>query len=139
MAELFLGLGTQCVAAGGPEVGDGCADRGVLARGELIHVAGVCNLAFGGRVDAMDFARRQILEEGHAELLGYCVYSRVLEELDARVVDLGERRVRLECPLAGAFLGEVLAGIEELEEAADGVDVLVTEVDLTGLDKGRTG
>jgi len=87
----------------------------------------------------MDFARRQILEEGHAELLGYCVYSRMLEELDARVVDLGERRVHLECPLAGDLFGEVLAGIEELEEAADGVDVFVTEVDLTRLDEGRVG
>lgn len=57
----------------------------------------------------------------------------MLEELVAAVVDRGDRRVRLEDALAGELLGEVFAGVEELEEAANRVDVVVWELDLARL------
>lgn len=46
------------MAAGGPERGDGGADRRVLLGRELVHVAGIGDLALGRRVDAVDLARR---------------------------------------------------------------------------------
>ena len=55
------------------------------------------------------------------------------EELVAIVVDVRERGVRLEVSLPGELLGEVVAGVEVLEEGADAVEVLVREVDVAGL------
>ena len=57
----------------------------------------------------------------------------MLEELVSGVVDGGGARVVLEDALAGELLGEVLACVEELEEATYGLDVLVWEVYLAGL------
>lgn len=136
-AELLLGLGTEGVAAGGPEVGDGHADGRVLGRRVLVDVAGVGDLALGGRVDAVDLARRQVLEAGQAELVGQRVHARVLEQLVARHVHLGDRRVLLERPLAGNLAREVVARVQELEEAADRVEVFVGEFDLARLFVGR--
>lgn len=132
-AELLLGLGAERVAAGGPERSDGGADRRVLLGRELVNVAGVGDLALGRRVDAVDLARRQALEVGKAELLGERVHLGVLEELVARHVDVGNRGVLLERALARHLLGEVIARVEELEEAADGVNVLAGKLDLAGL------
>lgn len=132
-AELVFGLGAQGVAAGGPEVGDGRAHRRVLLAGVLVDVAGVRDLALGGRVDAVDLAARQALELVHAELLGYRVDARMLEQLLARLVDGRQGGVRLEQALAGQLLGEVVAGVEVLEEAADGVDLVAHELNLSGL------
>ena len=70
--------------AGRPEVGDGGADGGIVLGGELVHVAGVGDLALGGAVDAVDLGRGQVLEVGQAKLLGDRVHARVLEQLLAR-------------------------------------------------------
>lgn len=121
------------MAAGGPERGNGGADRRVLLGRELVHVAGIGDLALGRRVDAVDLARRQALEVGKAKLLGERIHLGVLEELVARHVDVGDRGVLLERALAGHLLGEVVARVEELEEAADGLNVLAGELDLAGL------
>ena len=113
------------MAPRGPEVGDGRAHGGVGGRRVLVDVPGVGDLALGRRADAVDLARGQVLELVEAELLAEGVDARVLEQLVARVVDLGHGRVGLERALAGDLAREVLARVEELEEAADGVDVFV--------------
>jgi hypothetical protein len=132
-AELFLGLGAQGVGARGPEVGDGHADGRVVLGGVLVDVAGVGDLAFGGRVDAVDLARREVLEVREAELLRKGVDLSVLEELLARHVHLGDRGILLQRALPGHLLGEVVARVEELEEAPHRVDVFAGELDLAGL------
>lgn len=109
--ELVLGLGTQSVAARGPEVGDWRAHRGVVLAGVLVDVTRVCDLALGGRVDAVDLAAREALELVHAEPLGYRVNARVLEQLLARLVDGRQGGVRLEQALARQLLGEVVASV----------------------------
>jgi hypothetical protein len=74
-----------------------------------------------------------VLELGQPELLGQGVDARVLEQLVARVVDFGQGRVGLEGALAGDLAREVLARVEELEEAAYRIDVFVGELYLPGL------
>jgi hypothetical protein len=75
----------------------------------------------------------QALELGKAKLLGQRVHLGVLEELVARHVDIGNRGMLLEGALARYLLGEVVACVEELEEAPDGVNVLAGKLDLAGL------
>lgn len=108
----------------GPEAGDGGADFRVVAGGVGVGVAGVGDLAAGGRVDAVDLGLGEDAEGVDAELLGEGVDAGVAEELVARVVDGGGGRVGLEDALAGELLGEVLARVEVLEEAADRVHVV---------------
>lgn len=81
----------------------------------------------------MDLGAGECLEGVDAELLRQSVDAGVLEELVAGVVDGGGGGVVLEDALAGELLGEVLSGVEEFEEAAYSVDVLLGEVDLAGL------
>lgn len=57
----------------------------------------------------------------------------MLEELVAGLVDLGSRGVALEIACVENLAWEVVAGVEELEEAAYSVEVLVYEVDATFL------
>lgn len=61
----------------------------------------------------------------------------MFQELVARVVDLGQGRVRLELARVAELAREVLARVEELEEAAYRIDVFVRELDLAGLYFGR--
>ena len=136
VAELGLGLGTQGVAAGGPEVGHGRTNGRVLLGRVLVDVAGVGDLALGSRVDAMDLARGEVLEQCESKFLRQGVDLGVLEELLARHVDVGDRGVLLQRSLAGHFLGEIVAGVEEFEEAANGLEVFVGKLDLTGLRVG---
>ena len=116
-----------------PEAGNRGAHLGVVLAGIGVDVACVGNLAAGRRVDAVDLGAGQALEVRDAKLLGQRVDARVLEELVARVVDAGGRRVVLEDALAWEFPWEVLARVEELEEGSDGADILVGEVNLAGL------
>ena len=120
----------------GPEAGDGRAHRRVVGARVRVDVAGVGDLALGRRVDAVDLGARECAQGADAELLGEGVDARVLEELVARVVDGRRRRVVLEDALAGELLGEVLARVEELEEAADGLGCFVGEFDRAGLEEG---
>lgn len=53
----------------------------------------------------------------------------MFEQLDARVVDRWDGGIVLETSLAGQLAGEIFLGIQEFEEAADGIDVFVWEVD----------
>jgi hypothetical protein len=134
--ELGLGLGAQRMRPRGPEAGDGRAHRRVVGARVGVDVAGVGDLALGRRVDAVDLGAREGAQGAHAEPVGEGVDARVLEELVARVVDGRRRRVVLEDALAGELLGEVLARVEEFEEAADGLDRLVCELDCAGLEEG---
>lgn len=118
---------------GRPEVGHGGADGGVVGRGVGIDVARVFDLALDRRVDAVDLVGGQRLQRGDAPFLRQRVDLCVLEQLDARVVDGRDRGVVLERPLARDLAREVLARVEELEEAADGVQVLVGELDVARL------
>lgn len=131
--ELVLGLGTESVRARSPEARDRGANRGVVVVGESIDVASVCDLALGGRVDAVDLGAREGLEAVDAKLVGEGVDAGVLEELVAAVVDGRDGGIGLEDALAWELLGEVLARVEVLEEASDGVDVVFGELNLTGL------
>lgn len=121
------------MGAGSPEARDGCANSGIVGAGIGIDVTGVGDLALGSRVDAVDLGARKSLEARDAKLLGKCVDAGVLEELVAAVVDRGNRGVRLEDALARELPGEVFASVEEFEEASDGIDVVIWELDLTRL------
>lgn len=132
-AELLLGLGAKSMGAGGPEVGNGGTNAGVVLLGVLVDVAGVGDLALGGGVDAVNLGGGKLLEVGQLELLGEGVDAGVLEQLIARLIDLGDSGVLLELTLAGNLLREVVAGVEELEEAADGVEPVLAQVNGAGL------
>jgi hypothetical protein len=122
-----------------PETCDRRADGRVLLAGVLVDVAGVGDLAFCRRVDAVDFRAREAAETGDAKLFGNGVDARVLEELVARVVDLGDRGVVFQDALARELAREVLAGVEVFEEAAGGVEVFGGELDLARLRGQRSG
>jgi len=53
----------------------------------------------------------------------------MFEELVTGFVDEGYGRVALEISCASYLFGEIVAGVEEFEEAAYGVEVFVYEVD----------
>lgn len=57
----------------------------------------------------------------------------MLEQLNARVVDRWDGGIVFEASLARQLAGEIFLGIQEFEEAADGIDVFVWEVDLARL------
>ena len=94
-----------------------------------IHVAGVCNLALGCGVDAVDLGGCERFKGGEVEGFGKRVDSCVLEELVTGLVDERGAWVTLEIARAGDLAGEVVACVEEFEEASNGVEVLVNEVD----------
>lgn len=131
--ELLLRLAPQCVRPCCPEARDRRADLLVLLLSVSIDVAGVGNLALGGRVDAVDLGAGEGLEVVDAELLRQGVDAGVLEELVAGVVDGRGSWIVFEDALTGELLGEVLSGVEEFEKAAYSIDVLVGKVDLAGL------
>lgn len=121
------------MGAGSPKVRNGSADGRILFGAILVDVAGVGNLSLGGRVDAMDLARREALEMGKPKLLRKRVDLGVPEELLACHVYLRDRRVPFERALAGDLLWKVVACIQELEERPHCVDVFVGELYLTRL------
>ena len=131
--ELGLGLGPQSVRPCRPEARNRRAHRRVVLGGVLVHVASIGNLAPGSRVDAVDLGARERLETVHTILLGECVYAGVLEQLVAHVIDTRGSRIGLEVARAGYLLGEVFARVQEFEEAADSLNVLIRKLDLTGL------
>lgn len=57
----------------------------------------------------------------------------MFQELFASLVHIGQRRILFERTLALYFSGEVVARVEELEEAADGIGFFVGELDLSRL------
>lgn len=134
--ELILGLRTEGVGACGPEAGDGGAHRGVVGARVGVNIARVGELALGRRVDAVDLGLGELLQELHAELLGEGVDARVAQQVVARLVDARHARVMLEHALPRYLAREVLAGVEELEEASHGVVVFLGELNLSGLHVG---
>jgi hypothetical protein len=70
-----------------PEARDGSADRSVVIASKSVDVASVCDLALGGRIDAVDLRAREGLESSDTKLLGEGVDTGVLEQLVATVVD----------------------------------------------------
>lgn len=73
----------------------------------------------------MDLAVREGLQVRQAELVGQGVHPRVFEQLLARVVDAGHVRVVFQTGRVSRvveFAREVLARVEVLQEAADGVE-----------------
>lgn len=90
-----------------------------------IHVSRICNLALGGTVDAVNFAACEGFESGEGKGLAERIDACVFEELVARLVDEGSRGVALEITTAGDLAWEVVACVEEFEEAAYGVEVFV--------------
>lgn len=116
-----------------PKVCDRRADRGIGVVGVGIDVLRIGNLALGGGVDAVDFGAGEGAQVGEAVLVGEGVDAGVLEELLAALVHFRDGGVGFEDARAGYFFGEVFAGVEELEEAADGVDVFFVQLDLAWL------
>ena len=123
------------MAPGRPEVRHRRADGQVVLLRVRVHVPRVRDLALGRAVHAVDLGRRQGLQRGEAERVAEGVDARVLEELVARLVDGGRAGVALELARAGHLAREVVARVEEFEEAAYGVEVLVYEVDTALLGK----
>lgn len=128
--ELGLRLGAEGVGSVRPEIGDRRADGCVGIGGVGIDIAGVGDLALGCGVDAVDLGGGEGAQVGDLELVGQGVDAGVLEELLAGLVDLGKRGVIFELSLARNLPGEVVAGVEVFEEAADCVDFLRGELDL---------
>lgn len=85
--ELRLGLGAQGVRARSPEACNGGANCSVVIACEGVDVASICDLALGGRVDAVDLRAREGLESSDTKLLGERVDTGMFEELVATVVD----------------------------------------------------
>lgn len=57
----------------------------------------------------------------------------MLKELDARIIDGRDAGVVFEGSLAQQLAREVFACVEELEEAADGINVFIGELDVARL------
>lgn len=121
------------MTARSPEVGDGGADGHVVIGRELVDVTRVRDLALGRGIDAVDLARRQVLEVRQAISLCQRVHPRVLQELFARLIHLGDRGVEFKETLARQFPRKVVACVQELEKAADCIQVFFRKLDLTGL------
>lgn len=117
----------------GPKVGYGCTDSRIVDRGIGVNVARILDLALDGGIDAVDFGRRERLQRGDAPFLSQGVDPCVFEQLDARVVDGWNSGIVFEASLARQLAREVFVSIQEFEEAADGIDVFVWEVDLSRL------
>ena len=103
----------------------------VLWRGS-VHVSCVGNLALGTGLDAVDLAVGQLLELGNAELISENVDASVLEELVASGVKVWGGWVVDKTVGIGDLLREVLAGVEKLKKASNGVEWLV-EIEGAGL------
>ena|SRR6187402_2643224 len=78
LSELFLGLGTQRVTSGSPEVRNGSTYGRIVPLGMCVDVSRICDFALCGRVDTMDLGRCEGLERGEVERLPERVNSRVL-------------------------------------------------------------
>lgn len=130
-AELVLSLGAQDVRSCSPEVGDRCANGGIVLLGVGVYVSGICDLAFGGRVDAVDLGGSERLEGGQVEGFSKNIDTGVLEELVSGLVDNRCGWIALEIAGAWEFAWEVVACVKELEEASDGIEVFVDEVNST--------
>jgi len=81
----------------------------------------------------MDLGGCERFEGGKVERFGEGIDTRVLQELVASFVDGWGGGVMLEVARAGDLAWEVVAGVEEFEEAAYGVQVFVNEVNATFL------
>jgi hypothetical protein len=95
----------------GPEIRNRCPDCSIILVRVCVDVPGVCDLALGGRVHAVDLRRSEGLEGGQAERFGERVDSCVLEELVACLVDFGRVRVSLEISCARELAGKVVSSI----------------------------
>lgn len=92
-----------------PEIRNRRADRGIVLISVRIHVSGVRDLALGSRVDAVDLAGSQRLEEREVQGFGERVDACVFEELVACLVDLGGGGVALEIARVDDLAREVVA------------------------------
>jgi len=102
-----------------------------------VDVSGVGDLALGGTVDAVDLGGCEGLEAGQVKCIRECVDAGVLEELVTGLVDFWESRVALEIAGAGKFAWEIIASVQELEEASDGVEVFVDQINSALLISGQ--
>ncbi|KAI6876571.1 hypothetical protein KC338_g32 [Hortaea werneckii] len=130
--ELLLGLVAQDMGARGPEGGDGFPDGLVLGRRLLVHEASVGDLALGGGLGEVDLLVGEGGEGGEVEALGEGVDAGVAEEGDAVVVR-GRHRGVVFHGLRALQRREVVAFVEVLEHAGGGVQVVVGELDASGL------
>ena len=117
----------------GPEVGHRSTNGSVVLGGEGIYVSGVRDLALGRGVDTVNLRAGEVLQPGNLELLGERVDTGMLKELVSSFIHLRDAVVGLQLALAGDLLGEVVAGVEKFEEAANGIDIVASEFNLTRL------
>lgn len=125
LSELILRLSSQHMRPVRPEASNRLPDGIILLWCGSIDVSGICDLTLGTRLDAVDLAVSQLLELGHAELVSQDVDASVLEELVACGVEIWGGWVVDEAVGVGDLLWEVLASVEELEEASDGIEWLI--------------
>lgn len=119
--ELLFRLGPKRVTARGPEVRDWCSDARIVLLGIGVHVSRVRKLALGRAVDAVDLGASQSLQGWEFKHLAERVDSSMLEQLITRLVDFRDTRILLEIARTDNPLGEVLASVEKLQEAAHGI------------------
>ena len=127
--KLLLRLRPERMTPRRPEIRHRRPDRRVVLLRVRINVPRVRDLALSRAVHTVDLRGRQALERRQRQHLAERVDARVLEELVACLVNAGDGRVDFELAAAGQPAWEVVACVEEFEEAADGLDVLVYQVD----------
>lgn len=116
------------MTASGPEVGNWSTDGGVVLLGVGVDVSGICDLALCGGVDAVYLGGCEGLESWEVERLAESIDSGMLQELVTRLVDFGSGWISLEIAGSSNLAWEVVAGVEELEETSNGVEIFVNEV-----------
>lgn len=127
--ELCFRLVTQHMTARRPERSHGFPDALVCGFRVAVDVSCVFDFAAGGALGEVDFLVGEGCEGGDAEALGECVDAGVTEESNAVGVWDGYGGVGLEGGAAEG--GEVVAFVEEFEEAGCGGQVFVEELDAT--------
>ncbi len=71
-----------------PERSDWLADGIVLICSSGVNISGVCDLALGAGLDAVDLGVSKVLQLSHAELVSQDVDASVLKKLAAGGVDI---------------------------------------------------
>lgn len=125
------------MTARSPELGHRGANGSVVLVCVCVNIASVCDLALGCRIDTMNLAGRQTLELFRAKLLCQGINARMLQQLIARLVYGRYARLVFELARARDLLGIVVAGIQKLEEASYGVNVVARELNLSRLLRAR--
>lgn len=129
LPKLILGLTPKRMTPRRPEVHHRRPNSDVILIRMGIHIPRIRDLALRRAVHAVDLRASERFQVGERERVGEGVDAGVLEELIACFIDGGRVGVALQIAGVGELAREVVACVEEFEEAAHGVQVFVYEVD----------